>query len=308
MSIESITPIVESRVIEPVPVAGEVLSFTSVPLADAPAWSPSSPYLIGDEAQVEADLMVYRAKTDNTGKAPGLSPDDWKPIRPINRFAMFDMSLGTVTKAAESITVRLRPGVPVSGLFASRVTAGRALVQVRNLTTGETLLEHEAVVTDAFIDDWFEHFFGTVDSTGDVLLLDMPQSADAEITVVFDGLPEVSVAALVVGPVYRLGSPQYGLGARRITYSKFNTDEDNVTTVERRPTVRRSDVQMFFDARRLNKMLALLERLDGVTCVWLPVPLPGYESLAVLGWHRDVTVSLPHEGMHRCNMYFQGAP
>jgi len=309
----SATPAIEVKVIKPVGITDAMI--VSLPLAgaDQPEYSAGTAYAQDALVQVTAHRSIYRsvqgANTGNAPPAPGSAATEWwKRVGPMNRYAMFDASISTASVYAGTLmTLVLRPGQSIGGLAIFQVSAAQVNVKIDDAVTGLNVLNKAVAVSDGQIDNWYEWLTAPLDYVGDLFLLDLPLVRDPLITLTFSALTQISVGAVLLGSVYALGSPQYGMSARRVTTSVFSTDADG-TTVDRRPTKRRAEIDMFFDAERLNKVLAFLDAVDSLTCAWIPVPLPGYESLAVLGWHQDAVISLPYESVHRCRLIIQGAP
>lgn len=296
------------RVIRPAAVTDDVLISSPVAETDLPQYSAGTTYAEGDVVMVVAEHAIYRSRQDaNTGHPPATSADWWKRVRATNRWAMFDLAtLTTATQAASPLQVVLRPG-SIGGVALFGVQGSQVDVELTDYATGAQLAFVTGIIADQFIDDWYEYFTAPPAERGDVAFVDLPICGTSELTVSVYGADQVAVAALAAGPVYTLGVAEDGLSARRLNASRFVTDDETgAVTIDARPTQRRTDVRFTLPTERLNKVVSLFDALDNVICAWLPVPEGGFESLNVLGWHRDTTVSLPRYGIHTCNTQLLG--
>lgn len=299
----------EALVIRPVAIGPAQLVSSSVAEdVTTPEYNAGTTYAKDAVVQISSTHKLWKSRVaGNVNNPPATSPDQWALAGATTRWGMFDLEVASATsQAVGPLVVTIRPGL-VGGLALFSVVGGLCKVEARDYTTGLVLYSSELPVVDAMVLDWYEYFFSPRPSRADLLYLDLPPNPNIELTVTVSGDGEVSIGKLAVGTLYSLGSSQYGIAARLISNSRIKTDADtNVTSVKRGATVRSTTVQLAVPAARLNRTLALFNDLQDVICVWVPVPQFGYEALALLGWHRDMTMSLPHLAVHTCTLKLEG--
>src|SRR4051812_46450521 len=103
---------------------GTLTSSNASSAGDPAAYNPGTGYTTGQRC-VESDTIWQSALVGaNTGNLPSTSPSTtWAEVGPINKMAMFDRRISSLTVNADTIDVTITPGAYVSHLMLRNVTA-----------------------------------------------------------------------------------------------------------------------------------------------------------------------------------------
>lgn len=293
------------RYIVPTAITDAMLVSSSVPETDHAAWSAVTAYLVADRVVRATTHSIYERLVDGTtATAPEDDATNWVRVGPTSRWAAFDQAVGTVTSAAESLTFAIQPGV-VRGLALLNIdTEGAEVVMTVDGTPvyTRTILP---IQTQEDCDTWYDYFFETVQRRTAVILTDLPPYAEGVITVTLTGVGStVSIGTCAVGPVYEIGtvlaSPRIGI----VDYSKKVTDEFGTTSVAERGYAKRMALDVLLPTANLDVATARLARVRARPVVWVASSL--FDSLAVYGWLKDWSVSIPGLVNSTCSLEIEG--
>jgi pimeloyl-ACP methyl ester carboxylesterase len=98
------------RLIRPTTLTDAMLTSSTAPETDYPAWSSATAYAVGARVILTATHRRYEALAASTNVSPSTDPTKWLDLGPTNRWAMFDARVGTATSRAASLQVGLAPG------------------------------------------------------------------------------------------------------------------------------------------------------------------------------------------------------
>ena len=98
------------KLLRPVTITDAMLTSSTVPENDHPAWSAGTAYVTGNRVILPSTHRRYEALAASTGVNPATDPTKWLDLGPTNRWAMFDARVGTVSTRAASLEAVLAPG------------------------------------------------------------------------------------------------------------------------------------------------------------------------------------------------------
>lgn len=278
------------KLVPPLAVTPSNLTSSNVAITET-AWTAGT-YTTGTERYVGTTLYRVVA-TPSTADEPtagaAKDPPTWVSIGSINRYKMFDFTIGQRTSRATPIQVTITPGQVINSLaMFELVGANSARVQVVDPTDG-TVYDQTRDLTDTMgINDWYAYFFAAYILSSDVVFNDLPAYSAATVTITIAGNATVEVGEVVLGRSRAFGETSIGTRLGIEDFSRKERDEfGNFTVVERRfSRLTGFDVLVFN-----NEVNALYTSLAAVRAV--PTLYIGGDDFAetyVLGFFRDFTI------------------
>lgn len=264
------------RLLQPVTVADGVLSASSVPEDDAPAWGADMTYPAG--ARVVRAHRVYEGLiAGNVGRDPAASAGGWLDLGPTNGRAMFDQALGTATVAVGSIVVTLAPGA-VGGVALLDVVAATVQVQAGG----------------------YDRTVPVVD--GAAMLLDMPNTG-GPVTVRIAGSGTISVGTLLIGPVVGMGITEASPTAGITDFSRKVVDDFGEVTVVTRAWAKKMTAKAAIRADAVDLVAARIAAVRARPSLW--IGQDGLASLTIYGFFKDFSIEVI-EGISKLSLSIEG--
>jgi hypothetical protein len=157
------------------------------------------------------------------------------------------------------------------------------------------------------ITDWYQYFFEPSVQKSELTVTDLPPYASARVTITVTGSAAVGVGNLVLGTFYELGEVLTGTTLGTDDYSLVTTDEFGDTTLTRRNSAKRSDMQVLVSRAQMRKVFQVLDGLRATPAVWIPSQRDDDSPLSIFGirssfrvvvdYAAHVLVSLELKGM-----------
>lgn len=272
-----------------------------------PTWTVGATFGNGDRAVSPDGLSVYESlQAGNTGHDLA-DLDWWARVGASNRWAIFDGEISLPSQASAPFSVTLRPGpFAAIGLHGMRgISAVR--VQISNRSTGAVVRDtmHD-VLADA-IDTALEFFYTWPRPTAaQKVFTGLPLISDPELTLTFSGSADMRIGEVVVGPAYELGNTITGGSLGLNDYSVQERDRWGRLTLAAGDFARTSSFPFLFDAARLSKVHALLSRMRGKACLYIPIVAPGYEPMATLGIYTRMRIDPRTTRAYVCSLDLEG--
>jgi len=252
------------QLLQPVAITNDQLVSSSVPETDAAEWSGSTTYPLGARVIRAASHRVYEsAIAGNVSDDPIAASGKWIDIGPTNRWAMFDQALGSLTSAANAITLTLTaPAIQAVALLD--VTAATVRLQA----TG-----YDRTVAA---------------SAGATTFLDLP-AGTTRVTVTIAG-GSVSVGTLLVGKLVGLGvtegSPTSGIA----DYSRKDVDDFGAVTIVERAWSKRMAAKSLITTASIDVVANRIAAVRAVPSLW--IGLDGLDSLTVYGFFKEFSIEV----------------
>jgi hypothetical protein len=292
------------KVIKPITFADSMLISTTAAEAH-PAWAAGTSYAKG--AKVDYLTHIYESLVNsNVGNNPAASPTSWLNIGPDNVHAMFDDSVTTATTGTGSLSVTLAPGM-VNSLALINLTGATVTITVTDGAGGPVVFTRTFDLDGTIITDWYQYFFEPSVQKSELTVTDLPPYASARVTITITGSGAVGVGNLVLGTFYELGEVLMGTTLGTDDYSLVTTDEFGDTTLTRRNSAKRSDMQVLVSRAQMRKVFQVLDGLRATPAVWIPSQRDDDSPLSIFGirssfrvvvdYAAHVLVSLELKGM-----------
>lgn len=292
------------KVIKSVTIEGAKLNTSNLVEPDAtydpPAWNAATNYGVGDLVARSTTHMVYRrldpGGTDAT--LPENAPTLWKPIYAVNKWAMFDKSVGSKSRKSgaglQSIVVKVRPGEAVNSMAFFELEATTVRVRMYDNPGGAVVFDQTINLDVTPLLDWYMYFFEPFSLRNTFTLFGLPPYPNCEIEVTISKETSVAAGTVVFGTVYTTGSTAYGVTAGIRDFSKKDEDEQSgVITLEQGRFRKTMRARFKLDESQVNFVHNLLSSLRATPCVWIGDNGVGLEPLIVYGFYRDFQLDLP---------------
>ncbi|KQM56702.1 hypothetical protein ASE69_03555 [Sphingomonas sp. Leaf208] len=253
------------RLIQPVTIDGAALANSSVTEDDYPEWAASATYATGTRVVKAATHRVYESAANaNVGNDPAGVSGKWLDVGPTNRWAMFDQALGSVTSAADTITVALD------------VTGADAVA----------LLD----VTGAAVRVQADGYDRTTDvAAGAITFLDLPL-VTGRVTVTIAGTVQVSVGTLLIGRLRSLGITEASPTAGITDFSRKVVDDFGDVTVVQRAWSKRMAAKALIRTDAVDVVANRLAAVRARPSLW--IGRAGLDSLTVYGFFKDFSIEV----------------
>lgn len=293
------------KVVKPVTLTDAMIISTTA-VETVTAWNAATAYTAGDTARLASTHRIYtRLISGTTATSPDADTTNWADTSPDNARAMFDSEISTLTSAATTLSVVIKPGLCNSlALFGLEGTG--LSVTVQDGLGGPVVYSYSTTLDGTVISDWYQYFFEPFVQLAEVVLTDLPPYGDAHITVSITSSGTAKCGILLAGTVYQLGDVQYGATAGIVDYSRKETDAFGVTSFTRRAYSKRVTVNMMLDNAQLNKTQRVLADLRATPCAWIATDEAGFEPLTLFGFYRDFSLDVAYPTTSYCSLEIEG--
>lgn len=294
------------KIIAPVQITDAQFVSSTIPETDHAEWDVVTAYTVGQRVMRAARHEIYEAVTDNTGKTPESSPNDWLLVGATNRWAMFDEKVGTVSSALETMTVELQPGL-ITALTLINVSAQTVRVEIDDVVDGVVFDQTYDMQSYLGITDYWEYCFLPIRRRSTLYIEDLPSygSATLRITLTDGATQTVSVGALVCGLQYEF-APAVLRGARVGTMSFAEKERDRYGNwfVQPGANSKRANWRLPVRKADVDYLQSVLASLDAVPAVYIGSDT--YESTIVYGFVRDFDLTIEYPMYSLCNIEIEG--
>ena len=294
------------RLIRPTTLTDAMLTSSTAPETDYPAWSSVTAYTVGARVILTATHRRYEALAASTNVSPSTEPTKWLDLGPTNRWAMFDARVGTATSRTASLQVGLAPGT-IDALALIDTEAESATV---TLTAGGVQVYSRSQtfnVGGVAIDNWFSWFFEPLGQKTSMLFLDVPVYAAGQISVTLtrdNPADSVSCGTLLVGRQLSLGDTEHGADIGIIDYSRKETDQFGVTSVVERAFAKRMTAKVVLATDAIDDIHRSLAALRATPVLW--IGSESFESLTVYGFYKEFSIDIAYPTVSYCSLTIEG--
>ena len=294
------------RLIRPTTLTDAMLTSSTAPETDYPAWSSATAYAVGARVILAATHRRYEALAASTNVSPPTDPTKWLDLGPTNRWAMFDARVGTATSRVTSLQVGLAPGA-IDALALIDTEAESATV---TLTAGGVQVYSRSQtfnVGGVAIDNWFSWFFEPLGQKTSMLFLDVPVYAAGQLSVTLtrdNPADSVSCGTLLVGRQLSLGDTEHGADIGIIDYSRKETDQFGVTSVVERAFAKRMTAKVVMPTDAIDDIHRSLAAMRATPVLW--IGSESFESLTVYGFYKEFSIDIAYPTVSYCSLTIEG--
>jgi len=281
------------KFIRPTAINDARLTSSTVPETDFAAWAAGTPYALGAKVIRTSTHRIYeRVIAGTTATAPELDAVNWLNIGPTNRWAMFDAKMGTVTTAANSLTVVLAPG-RVNSLALLGVDASQ--VSVTLVANSETVYSASFDLDSGnSVGNWYEYFYEPIYQQTELVITDMLDAALLDIPAYGEGVLTVTLSRpggtvacgmLVVGLVTTIGETQHGAQVSIRDYSRKEVDQFGNYDLDPRDYSKRISAEVVVERAQVDNVVKTVSRYRATNVVW--IGSTEYGCLVAFGFMSD---------------------
>lgn len=296
------------KFVKPTPITDAKLISSSVAENDHAAWSDATTYAQGNKVILTSTHRIYESVQGGNLNKPPASDDGtwWIDIGPTNRWAMFDSAVGTVTTAAEEITVTLAPGI-ASSLALLDLDGTEVRATMIDGPGGPTVYDRTITLGDsAIVVDWAGYFFDDIIPRTVAFFDDIPPYSAGRITITVSAVTTAGCGTLAIGRTIDIGKTRMGARVGIVDYSKKETDIFGVTDILERSYAKRIEAEVYVENTRLDYVTRQLSDVRATPCVWLADNGAGYESLVAYGFYKDWGVNISYPNHSECSLTIEG--
>ena len=294
------------RLIRPTTLTDAMLTSSTAPETDYPAWSSVTAYTVGARVIMAATHRRYEALAANTNVSPSTDPTKWLDLGPTNRWAMFDARVGTATSRTGSLQVGLAPGA-IDALALIDTEAESATVTLTASGVQVYSRSQTFNVGGVAIDNWFSWFFEPLGQKTSMLFLDVPVYAAGQLSVTLtrdNPADSVSCGTLLVGRQLSLGDTEHGADIGIIDYSRKETDQFGVTSVVERAFAKRMTAKVVLATDAIDDIHRSLAALRATPVLW--IGSESFESLTVYGFYKEFSIDIAYPTVSYCSLTIEG--
>jgi hypothetical protein len=220
----------------------------------------------------------------------------WLDVGPTNKWAMFDSYNATATVHPFEIDATLQFEGRVDSLALLNLTnAIAARVQV---STGPEGLVYDStfqLVSNGNVSNWYEYFFADVERRQTLLVSNLPNYVDPQVTVSIygNGSSDVGCGVLSIGSRKDLGLTLHDQAQVGITdYSRKDVDDFGNYTIVERPFSKRGSFQMLVPKSAVDSIHETLAALRSIPIFYAATD--DYSATHIFGFFRDFQIEIAY--------------
>lgn len=307
----------EFTIVKPITVDDTKLLSSSLTENDYAAWNSGTTYAIGDRVIVidnGLSPIVYVHKIyeslegSNLNFYPPDNPTKWVEVGPTNKWAVFDQSGGTKSTGTSPVTWTIATGRidSVAVLEMENVTS----VQISAYSPSEGspgIVYDETYIMDdnSVILDWYEYFFAAINLKTELVVNDIPQYQDMQLTITLNGASTVSAGNIIIGAGTSIGLTSLGARSGIVDYSRKEVDAFGRATLVQRRFSKRMNVNILIDNSTVDSIQYLLADLRATPALWVAAK-GTYELLTIFGFYRDFSIDIAYPNQSLCSLEIEG--
>ena len=296
------------KVIKSQAVTDGTLAATDVPENDFPAWAVGTTYAADVNVIITTPDIhtIYKsAQGSNVGNDP--TTDDgtwWTVVSSTNAWKMFNNVVQEQTIQNGGIDVTVEQAQVVTALSAINVDCQSIDVTMTDPVEGVIFNQNYSMISYSGITNWYDYFFLAIERKSELVVIGLPPYASAEINVVFNGVNDVKVGALVFGTALTIGDSQYGASFGIIDYSTKEIDAQGRTTIIQGTYSDEADIDVVIETGRFAQVKKILTDLRNVPTVW--VASEEADGTVIYGYYREFNVLYSGPQVSMCTLSIEG--
>lgn len=285
------------QIIRPVTITDSLLTSSNVPENDYAQWSSSTTYSIGNRVIVLSTHKIYEsASNSNLNNNP--TADDgtnWLVVSATNRWKAFDQKISDPVVQANSIQYVITTTEQIINSLAFFGVKADTIQIVVEETSTSTVVYNETydLLDTSSVIDWYTYFFEPAsDKETELLVINLPSYATAEITVtISESGSNVELGQMVLGKVVTLGKTGYGTTVGIEDFSRKERDTFGNPIIIERAFAQTADYEVELNTQEVRRVQRLLAEFRATPIVWIGNPDPAY-GLIVYGFYNQFTINL----------------
>lgn len=296
------------KIIRPLVITDDMLTYSNIVEDDCPAYSASVSYAIGARVMVIGPNLhkIYTSlQAVNMNHAPATSPTYWVEESATNRWKMFDASITSQASNMDSIVVTLATTGITNGIALLNVDCAIIRVTASDPILGVVFDQTINPATTSGINDWYSYFLEPIVRVNDISFTDLPLYSNMTITVTLTNVGHlVLCGGLIIGHAKKLGMTQRGAKISLTDFSVKARDAFGNFNVVERAFSRRVTLPLWLDASAVDQAFTLLARYRATPIVYIGIARFG--SSIVYGFYKDLTIDITYLNYAVCSIEIEG--
>lgn len=291
------------KVIKSLAVNDAMLTGTSVPETDYPAYNSATTYAALARVILVSTHKVYESlQAGNLNKNPLTEPLFWSEAGPTNRWKLFDLSSTTQTTIGAADYYQITPGAAVNSLALINIS-GILTVRVRltDPTFGVVFDQTADLASVPTESSWYAWFLVPHIDQNKFIVSTLPSYPSAVLRVDFTSSGAAYVGALVFGNQRSIGT---GLRSGvRISIQDYSRKERNTfgdAVLVQRAFASRITMSMFIENKDLDNTFNLLADLRATPCLWIGTD--SYKTLSLFGFYNSFDIGITYANFSDCSI------
>lgn len=287
------------KFIRPTIITDAMLVSSSVAEDDAPPWLAATNYTVGTVV-MRPNHHLYEARAAGVHSGlPEAEPTRWLDLGVSNRWRMFDRKIGSLTTAAESITVVLAPG-RINALGFQGLDG--AIVDVSLDAGGDNVFSATYEVGDSTqVGSWYEYFTEPPQPVSSLFIPDLVSTALLDVPVYGEGVLTVTISRpggnvacglMVVGMLFEIGNTKTGIETGITDFSKKERDQFGTADLLERDYVDEISLTVEVQNDRFDLVGREVRRIRATAVFWIAAP--GYQTFLTYGFLTEWKLVLPN--------------
>ncbi|ASP37859.1 hypothetical protein CHH28_03850 [Bacterioplanes sanyensis] len=281
------------KIIKPIQI--QAASLTSNMVNEAyPGWSQqqwpeNSKVIVGND--------IWQANIATT-KQPAITNNDWTRLGSVNRWRMFDGTVGSESSGnrpffsgnGQGIQVQLTPSSVVNGLALFNVFADSVRIEVIDSNDGVVYDKTYSLLDNSGVYDWYSYFFQPIKRKRDLVVLDLPNYGGSAIRIsIAKQGASARCGMLVMGFQHQIGDTLFGMNPGIKDFSTADTNEFGETKFVRRKSAKRLRAPVMVPSSKADYVYNLLDELRSTPVVWIGTERR--ECSLIYGFYRSLDVA-----------------
>jgi len=235
-------------------------------------------------------LLYESLQAANTGNALTDAPW-WLEIAPSNAWAMFDNKVSTQTEWASPLDFTIAATGRIDTVALLNIDAASANITVMDGITEIYNQDFSLNSTDG-IDSWFAYFFEPIERKSDLVVTDIPNALDPDVTVTLTATDNVLIGHFIPGLSRELGGTQYGAGIGIADYSRKTQDDFGNWQIVERGFSKRGRFDVMVESVNVDFVHRLLSQYRATPV--LIVGADDYTSTYIFGLLKDWNIQISY--------------
>jgi hypothetical protein len=307
----------EFIIVKPITVDDTNLLSSSLTENDYATWSGATTYAIGDRvividngsSPIEYVHKIYESlQGSNLNNYPPDSATQWVEVGPTNKWAVFDQSGGTKSTGTSPVFWTVDTGridsvavLEMENVTSVQISAYSPSEPAPGIVYDQTFtIEDNAVVLD-----WYAYFFAEIDLKTELIVNDIPQYQDMQVTITLNGDSTISAGNIILGSATEIGTTSLGARSGIVDYSRKEVDAFGRATLVRRRFSKRMNVNILIDNASVDSIQYLLSDLRATPALWVAAK-GTYELLTIFGFYRDFSIDIAYPNQSLCSLEIEG--
>jgi hypothetical protein len=269
------------------------------------AYSAAVTYAINDRVQDNTNHYIYESLVAaNLGNALTDSAK-WIQVSMTNAWKMFDNVSNSKTIRPYSIEVDLYSTSRINSVALFDVDANIVDVSVTHIVDGLVYSSSTNMVSDSGITDWWSYFYEPIVRKTNLLLLDLPNYADATLSITIDNvLADASCGTCIIGGQKLIGTTDYGASTGIQDYSVKTRNVWGDYTIVERAFNKRAKFNISIENNIIDEIQSLLADYRAVPIVYVGSGL--YAATWIYGFYKNFDIVISYFDTSKCSIEIEG--